>query len=194
MEDLKAIWNKLDDLQLEIGQYFNKNVVETTYATIRKEENLRKKWTPWIIPYILVLMSVMVWISNAFQSWVSMMGILLITIGGFVMTYLLQANRIPVEQYEHNRDAMSFMKLVKEKLERKKHFWAIGVAIYTLSLTFGLHLLIFGFDSLAGKMGYVALLYGLMLGIAGYATGNMYIIHQQRYGGILKTIDRFLAE
>ena len=194
MEDLKAIWNKVNDLQLQVGKLVDTDTVEHTYTTLKKEQDLQKKWTPWMIPYILVLMGFMTWLTEAFKSPVSMAGIGLITIGGLVMTYLLQANQIPIEQYEHNRDATSFLKMVKEKLAKRKHFWAIGVAIYTLSLTFGLHLLIFGLDSLDGKGGQVGLLYGIMLSLTGYATGNMYVTHQSRYGELLKSINRFLAE
>ncbi len=194
MEDLKAIWNKVNDLQQQVGKLIDGDTVENTYTNLKKEQDLQKKWTPWMIPYILVLMGFMTWLTEAFKSPVSMTGIGLITIGGFVMTYLLQANQIPIEQYEHNRDAASFLKTVKEKLTKRKHFWATGVAIYTLSLTFGLHLLIFGLDSLEGQGGYVGLLYGTMLSLTGYATGTMYIAHQSRYGDMLKSINRFLAD
>ena len=193
MENLKAIWSKVEDLQIEIGKLLDTDIVESTYLTLKKEQALQKKWTPWMIPYIFALMTFMTWLTEAFQSPVSMTGIVLITIGGFVMTYLLKANQIPIERYEHNRDATSFLQVVREKLKKRRHFWAVGVAIYTLSLTFGLHLLIFGLDSLAGKGGQVGLLYGGMLGLTGYVTGNMYVVHQLRYGDLLKRIDRFLA-
>lgn len=193
MEDLKKIWHKLNDLQVEIEQVLNKDAVENTYKKLKKEADLQKKWMPWMIPYIFCLMALMTWLTQAHDSFVKMSGIALITIGGLVMTYLLQANKIPIEQYQHHQDATTFMKIVKEKLEKRKHFWAIGVAIYTLSLTFGLHLLIFGLDSLAGKGGYVGLLYGMMLGLTGFATGNMYLAHQKQYGEVLKTVNRFLA-
>ena len=193
MEDLKMIWGKLNDLQVEIGAMLNEHVVEDTFNTLKKEEARHKKWTPLMIPYIVLLMGFMTWLTEAYQSTVSMVGIILITIGGFVMTYLLQANRIPIDKYEHNKDAINFMKTVKEKLMKRKHYWAIGVAIYTLSLLGGLHLLIFGLESLAGRGGEVGLLYGMMFGLTGYATGSMYLFHQKQYGEIIKRIDRFLA-
>lgn len=194
MEDLKTVWNKINDLQLEVGQVVDTDTVENTYTALKKEQDLQKKWTPWMIPYILILMGFMTWLTEAFNSPISMVGIGLITIGGFVMTYLLQANQIPIEQYEHNRNAIAFLKTVKSKLTKRRHFWAIGVVIYTLSLTFGLHLLIFGLTSLAEKGSQFGLFYGIMLGLTGLVTGSMYVTHQSRYGDMLKRIDRFLAE
>lgn len=192
--DLKLIWGKLNDLQIEVGELINTDIVEDAYSILKKEQALQKKWTPWMIPYILIVMSFFTWITNATDSIISMIGIFLITIGGFIMTYLLQSNQVPIERYEHNRDATEFMRIVKDKLARRKHFWAIGVAIYTLSLLFGLHLLIFGVDSLAGKGGELGLLYGTMLGLTGFVTGSMFLAHQKRYGNLLKRIDQFLTE
>lgn len=194
MEDLKMIWGKLNDLQEEVGKMINVNVVEDTYQTLKKEEENHKKYTPWMIPYILILMGFMTWLTEAYQSTISMVGILLITIGGFVMTYLLSTNRIPIEQYEHGRDATSFLKIVQEKLLKRKQYWPIAVAIYTLSLLAGLHLLIFGLESVANRGGEVGILYGVMLGLTGMVTGSMYAMHQSRYGDLLKRIDRFLAD
>jgi len=194
MEDLKVIWGKLNDLHVEIGEVLNKGVVENTYATLKKEEERHQKYTPLMIPYILILMTILIVITKSYQSWVSMIGILLITIGGFVMTYLFTLYRIPVEKYEHDRDTTSFLKLVKEKLEKRKHIGAIATTVYIFSLTTGLHLLIFGLDSLDGKWGWVGLHYGVMFALMGATAGTMYATYQKKYGEILKNINRFLAE
>lgn len=194
MEDLKRIWNKVNDLQLDIETLLDSKTVEHTYQILKKEEKNQKKWTPLVIPIILITMLVFTWVTQAYQTIVSMTGIVLITIGAFVMIRLLQMHQISIDQYEHDRDVISFLKIVKERLAKRKHTWALGVIIYTFSLTIGLHLLIFRLDSLAGLWGQVGLLWGMMLGLTGYAGGSMYLIHQKRYGAILNRINHFLED
>jgi len=50
-----------------------------------------------------------------------------------------------------------------------------------LSLTFGLHLLIFGVGSLVGKGGLLGVFYGGMFGLTGTVTGGMYALHTKKY-------------
>ena len=78
----------------------------------------------------------------------------------------------------------NFDKLIRQPLKKRVHYWAIGVAIYTLSLTFGLHLLIFGIGNLIGKGGFIGTFYGVMLGLTGFAIGNMYVLHTKKYEAV----------
>lgn len=193
MEDLKVIWSKLNDLQMEVGQMIGTDNVETVYNQLKKEQERKKKWMPFMLPYVVVLMSFMTWLTEAYRGVVPMIGIGLITIGAFIMVQLLNKHKVSLDAYEHDKDSTTFLKLVKEKLNKRKNTWAIGVALYTLLLLGGLHLLIFGLESLVGKGGEVGLLYGMMLGLTGFSAGSMYKLHQRQYGDILKTIDRFLT-
>ncbi|MEM6318914.1 MAG: hypothetical protein AAF960_14675 [Bacteroidota bacterium] len=192
MEDLKTIWNKMDALHLEMGQIINSNNVETIYKKLKREEELTKQYTPFFIPVVLSVMAMMVYVTEAYKGWIPMLGIALITIGAFVMLRLILLHRVPVEQYEKSQDATSFLQQVKEKLNKKVHLSALGVAIYTLCILGGLHLLIFGLESLVGKGGMVGAVYGTMLGLTGVGVGMMYKMHQMQYGEMLKMIDRFL--
>lgn len=194
MEDLKVIWGKLNDLQIEVGKLVEVDSVTSIYNKLKKEEANRKKWMPWMIPYILLMMAVITWVTEAYKGMIPMFGIALITVGGFLMMWLLSRHQISVEAYEHDKNATVFLTSVKDKLVKRKTSWAIGVALYILLLLGGLHLLIFGLDSLAGKGGMLGLLYGTMLGLMGYATGSMYLRHQKQYGDTLKMIDRFLKD
>lgn len=192
--DLKAIWGKLNDLQLEVGKMIGADNIESVYNQLKKEQDRKKKWMPFMVPYIFAIMAFIAWVSEAHKDIVSMVGIAMITIGGFIMMNLLNMHEIPIDEYEHDKDSTTFLTLVKEKLEKRKTTWAIGVALYILLLLGGLHLLIFGLESLAGKGGELGILYGMMFGLMGMATGNMYVLHKKQYGEILKTIDRFLTD
>jgi len=127
------------------------------------------------------MMAFITWITTAYTSMVAMAGIALITLGAYVMLYFFQKTRIDLQPYEANPTAENFDKIIRAPLKKRVHYWAIGVAIYTLSLTFGLHLLIFGVASLVGKGGLVGTFYGVMFGLTGGVTGSMYAIHTKKY-------------
>lgn len=181
MEKLEMIWHKLDALEKTIGQLVTKNAVKETYQQLKKEENIHSKWRPLVAPYILGMMVFITWMTDAHTSIVSMVGIALITFGAAIMCYFFQKSRIDLRTYEANPTAENFDEIIRTPLKKRVHYWALGVAIYTLSLTFGLHLLIFGLASLAGKGGLVGTFYGIMLGLTGTVTGNMYAIHRKKY-------------
>ncbi|MFK7983456.1 MAG: hypothetical protein AB8G86_25975 [Saprospiraceae bacterium] len=181
MEKLEMIWHKLDILEKALGQLVAKNAVKETYQQLKKEDSIHTKWTPLVVPYLLVMMAFITWITAAYTSMVTMAGIMLITCGAYVMLSFFQKNRIDLQAYEANPTAENFDEIIRKPLKQRVHYWALGVAIYTLSLTFGLHLLIFGVASLAGKGGLVGTFYGIMFGLTGGITGSMYAIHAKKY-------------
>jgi len=196
MDELQAIWNKLNDLQTEVGALIKVDKVDTIYEKLKKEEEQQKKWMPFMVPYIICLMLGMTWLvrytGGKPLDLIQISGLILITLGGLSMIYLMHLARIPVDLYEHNHTSVEFMKNIKGKLLKRRHLWAIAMIVYILSLTIGLHLLIFGIGSLAGKGGSVGAFYGIMFGLMGASAGGMYSMHQARYGGMLQRIDRFL--
>jgi len=52
---------------------------------LKKEESIHAKWTPWVLPYLLVMMAFITWITTAYTSMVAMAGIVLIACGAYVM-------------------------------------------------------------------------------------------------------------
>jgi len=181
MEKLEMIWHKLDALEKAIGALIAKDAVKETYQLLKKEEMAQRKWKPWALLIIIGMMAFMTWITGAYTSVISMMGIALIALGAYLMLYFLQKSQINLQGYEANPTAANFDKMIRESLKKRVHYWALGVAIYTLSLTFGLHLLIFGVASLVGKGGLVGIFYGIMFGLTGTVTGSMYAIHTKKY-------------
>lgn len=197
MDELHAIWNKLNDLQVEVGTLLEVNKVETIYQQLKKEEDLQKKWAPFVMPFIICMMLGMTlfirYAGGQPYTNIQIIGWILITLGALAMTYLLQSDSLPLATYEHHKNSLDFLKIVKEKLLKRKHLWAFAVTFYIISLTTGLHLLIFGLGSLAGKGGILGAFYGIMFGLMGASAGGMYAMHQAKYGKLLKRIDRFLS-
>ena len=187
MKKLEKIWHKLDALEKALGKLVTQNAVQQTYQQLKKEATLQSKWQPWALPYILGMMAFITWMTGAYTSFVGMAGIVLITAGAYAMIYCFQQNQIDLTTYEVNPSAENFDKLIRQPLRKRVHYWAIGVAIYTLSLTFGLHLLIFGVASLAGKGGFVGAFYGIMLGLTGTVTGGMYASHAKKYEAVFNS-------
>lgn len=186
MKDLEKIWQKLNALEKAIGHLIEKDGLEKEVNTLKKEVILNKKWQPWIILLVLVFMGFITWFTTAYDSVVSMAGIGLITLGGCLMIYFFQKNTIPSQIFETNNSPENLQPLLRKKLKKRMHYWALGMGIYVLCLTFGLHLLIFGLGSLAGKGGMLGLFYGGMFGLTGYSVGMIYQIHAIRYSAILK--------
>lgn len=178
------IWHKLDALEKTIGQLATKDAVKETFQQLKQEATAQEKWKPWAFPFILTMMAFMTWMTNAYTSMISMTGIALIAFGAYLMLYFFQKNRIDLSTYEENPTATNFDEIIREPLKKRVHYWALGVAIYTLSLTFGLHLLIFGIGSLVGKGGLIGTFYGIMLGLTGWVTGGMYALHTKKYEAV----------
>ena len=105
MEKLEMIWHKLDALEKTIGQLVTKNEVKETYQQLKKEESIHAKWTPWVLPYLLVMMAFITWLTTAYTSMVAMAGIALIALGAYVMLSFFQKNRIDLQAYEANPTA-----------------------------------------------------------------------------------------
>ena len=201
MEDLKLIWNKLNELQLEVGKLIEMDKVETVYDKLKKEEELKKKWMPFTAPVILLTMGWIFWITYPKGEPLSeilftpfTLGILLIIFGAFLMMYLIVKIRIPLARYQHDRSSLDFLKIVKERLHQRKKYTLIGVSLYLFILTIGVHLMIFEFNSLAGSWGMVFGLYGFMLGLTGMMIPSVLVAHNKQYKDILSRIDRFLAD
>ena len=181
MEKLEMIWHKLDALEKAIGALIAKDAVKETYQLLKKEEMAQRKWNTWALLIIIGMMAFMTWLTRAYTSVISMAGIALITLGAYLMLYFLQKNQIDLQGYEANPTTANFDKMIRKPLKKRVHYWALGVAVYTLSLTFGLHLLIFGVASLVGKGGLVGTFYGVMFGLTGMVTGGMYAIYTKKY-------------
>ncbi len=181
MEKLEMIWHKLDALEKSIGELIAKDAIKETYQLLKQEETVQKKWAPWALPFIFLLMAFITILAVLYMSIASQAGIALISIGAYLMVYFIQKSQIDLQGYEANPTAENFDKMIRKPLKKRVHYLALGVGIYILSLTFGLHLLIFGVASLAGKGGVLGTFYGIMLGATGAVTGGIYAAHTKKY-------------
>lgn len=203
MDDLKAIWEKVGDLKAEVGELLAMDKVETIYTQLKKEEDRQKKWKPWQIPYVIAVTAFIFW----FYNWISqhyydrnmttqqILGTLLIPIGGFIMLYFYQLHQIPLDD-AHDRTSIAFMKMVKEKLAKKRKAIRQANMIYISLLTIGINLVAFdwGLTSITEHWKQFLFLNGTMLLIAVISYINGQKKFDKRYKDILTRIDRFLAE
>jgi len=204
MEDLKAIWQKIGDLKAEVGELLEMEKVETIYTQLKKEEDRQKKWKPWQIPYIVVITI----FTFGFYNWLSqtyfdrnmttqqILGTLLIPIGGFMMLYINQLHKIPLDDKEHDRTSFAFLKMVKEKLTKKRKAIRQANMVYLALLTIGLNVISFdwGITSIAEHWKQLLFLNGFMLIIAILSFINGQKKFDKKYKDMLVRIDRFLAE
>ena len=204
MDDLKEIWQKVGDLKAEVGELLAMDKVETIYTQLKKEEDRQKKWKPWQIPYVIVVSA----LTFFFYNWLSqhyydrnmttqqILGTLLIPIGGFIMLYFYQLHKIPLEDKEHDQTSLFFLKMVKEKLSKKRKAIRWANMVYISLLTIGLNLVSFdwGISNISEHWIHFLLLNGTMLtiGILSFIFGLKKF--DEQYKDILAKIDRFLAE
>lgn len=204
MEDLKSIWQKVGDLKEEIGDMIEMNRVESVYSQLKKEEARQKKWKPWQIPYIIAvtvfIFLVFNWISQTYSgrnmTTQQIFGTLLIPIGGFIMLYFYQLHKIPLDNKEHDQTSLSFLKMVKEKLAKKRIAIRWANITYILLLTAALNLVSFdwGIVDISEQWKHLLLLNGIMLiiGILSFIFGQK--VFDKQYKDMLERIDRFLAD
>lgn len=204
MDDLKAIWQKVGDLKAEVGELLEMEKVETIYTQLKKEEARQKKWKPWRIPYIVAVTIFTFW----FYNWISqtyydqnmtmqqILGTLLIPIGAFMMLYINQLHKIPLDDKAHDRTSLTFLKMVKEKLTKKRQAIRQANMVYLVLLTIGLNVISFdwGITSIAEHWKHSLFLNGFMLIIAILSFINGQKKFDKQYKDMLARIDRFLAE
>ncbi|MFK7983455.1 MAG: hypothetical protein AB8G86_25970 [Saprospiraceae bacterium] len=203
MDDLKAIWQKVGDLKAEVGEMLEMDKVETIYTQLKKEEDRQKKWKPWQIPYVIAVTVFIFWVYN----WISqhyygrnmttqqILGTLLIPIGGFIMLYFYQLHQIPLDD-QHDRTSLSFLKMVKEKLAKRRQAKLQADMIYTALLTIGLNIISidWGITDITQHWKHLLALNGIMAIIAIFSFINGQKKFDKRYKDILARIDRFLVE
>lgn len=203
MDDLKAIWEKVGDLKAEVGALLVMDKVETIYTQLKKEEDRQKKWKPWQVPYVIAVSA----LTFFFYNWISqtyydrsmttqqILGTLLIPIGGLLMLYFYQLHQIPLDE-EHDRTSLSFLKMVKEKLTKKREAIRWANMVHISVLTIGLNVISYdwGLTSIIEHWKQFLFLNGTMLLIAAFSFINGQKKFDKRYKDILARIDRFLAE
>jgi len=204
MDDLKAIWQKVGDLKVEVGELIEMEKVETIYTQLKKEEDRQKKWMPWMIPYYIGMTLLLLWVYN-WISWnwydrtltnLQIFATLLIPAGGFIMLYFHQLHKIPLDTNEHDRTSLAFLRTVKDKLGKKRKAVLLGNMIYTIILTIGLNImsLDWGVDDLTLHWKPLLGINVTMLIICIYSFISTRKKIDKQYKDILARIDRFLAE
>ena len=204
MEDLKSIWQKVNDLKGEVGEMLEMNKVETIYTQLKKEEDRQKKWLPWMIPYFIGMTLSMLWFYNwVSHTWfdrplntIQIIGTLLIFVGASIMLYMNQLHKIPLAAYEHDQTAQSFLKIVKEKLAKRRKMALWSNVIYIGILTVALNIISYDWSApyANGNWSYLLFLNGFMICLAVVAVPLGLRKFDKRYKDILTRIDRFLVE
>ena len=204
MENLKIIWQKANDLKLDTEDLLEMNTVTSIFSQIKKEEERRKNWLPWMITYYLGITLFSLWFYNWLsQTWynrslstLQIIATLLILVGGFVILYLKQLHKIPLAVYEHDQASESFLKIVKKQLAQKRKMVLLSNCIYVLILTIAINIISYDWSApyAKGNWSYLLLLNGLILFIAIIYIPLGLKKFDSQYKEILNRIDQFLAK
>jgi len=203
MTTLKSIWQNANDPTLKIDNLLKMNQVTAIYIQLKKEEERRKKWLPWMISYFIGMTLFLLWIYNWIsQTWydrslstLQIMGTLLILVGAFVMFYLNQLHKIPLAAYEHDQTSRSFLTVVKKQLVKRRKMHALSNGIYIFILTIALNIIGYDWSApyAAGNWSSLWLLNGFMLLLAAIAIPLGLRNFDKKYKDILNRTDQFLT-
>lgn len=205
MEELRTIWTKLNALQLEVGQMIDMDKVETVYEQLKKEEEIREKYTPYLFPIIggtmLVLGGIIFssnWMIGEPLDIVQVIGFTLICIGAIYLIYQFKLSSIIFKENDPSESTNDFLRMAKKQLIKRKKASIIGPILYTLLLMIGMYLIILKYINLGDTSGFLygatGLHFGVMFALMGFTYQNQTKLFNEKYQEILERIDRFLID
>lgn len=195
MDNLKLIWNQVscDAKQLEINVDHQK---ESIFEKLQKEQRLRQKFNPLLVTFIILFTLffgfIILWGESAI-SYSKLIGIGFVTLASIVIAIFSQVVKMPLNQFEHDKSSMIFLKMVKDKLNQSRNMLIIGIILQSVFMTLGLYLIIFHNVSDVNP-GYLGAFFGFMAGLFGAAIGGSLAFFHTHYKSTYQLIDHFLTE
>lgn len=203
---LKTIWNKLNALQIEIGQLIELDKVETVFKDLAEKEKLRGKEIYWHQPKIIsmwLMMGLIAFSPNLilgfFPDFIQIIGYLLTIVGMIWLTHHFNSSKIPFKENSHEASSIDFLKKAKTQLLKRKKADVFGPIGYGILLFSGIYMMLFNYLQLINSdVGFLLGITGASIGIVAALVGST--VHFQKkqfdknYNEILCRIDTFLAK
>jgi O-antigen/teichoic acid export membrane protein len=202
MEDLQAIWNKLHELQQEVGAMIDEPAIDDTLQQLRTREDARLREAKLLrviifgtIFFLVAMVLLVAYLTHQPVAWTQFLGIALVGLGMYWMHAQFLRTQITIEPRSYDQDAQGFISAARNQLLLRKQLLIFAPIIYAFLLLGGMHLLIHPYISaLDAYWGIIAGSYGLTLGILGAGIGMQLQKFQREFGPILNRFERFLAE
>lgn len=202
MEDLQAIWNKLNELQQQVGALIDETAIDDTLQQLRTREQARLREAKFlqimIYGTVAVMTGMVFWVAYMTQQPVAitqLLGIGLIGLGMYWMRWQFRRTQLSVEPDQYSQDAQGFIATARQQLQLRKKLLIYAPLVYALMLLSGLHLLLHSYLSeLSSYWGMIGGSYGLTLGALGAGIGMQLHKFKREFGPILSRFERFLAE
>ena len=193
MEDLQAIWNKLNELQKQVGALIDEQAIDHNLDQLQQRESARLREARWlrgmIVGTVTLLTGMVVlvaFLTHQPVTWGQILGSVCIGQGMYWMLWQFQRTQI--------QDAQGFIAAAREKLLLRRKLLILAPLVYALLLLGGMHLLLHPYISLLpAYWGIIGGSYGFTLGILGAGMGIQWQKFERDYGPVLDRFERFLA-
>ncbi len=202
MEELKTIWNKLNELQIQVGELIDEKAIDHSMAQLKqqetsriKEANVLKGMIFGTVGVLAAMLLMVVFVTEQSIIWTQVLGLALIGLGMYWMLYQFQRTQIPFEAGNYDQEAQGFIKTAHEKLILRKKLLTIAPLVYGLLLLSGLHLMLHPYlMEIPYYLGIMGATYGICLGILGGGMGIKHNQFEREFRPIMERFERFLAE
>ncbi|MEN0004889.1 MAG: hypothetical protein AAF798_12120 [Bacteroidota bacterium] len=194
MDNLKAIWEKLHEAQIEIEQLMHKDSSSAIIDTFRKEEALRQKYLPWMLPYLAFIMTgmtLLVYHTNPQFGSMEVLGLFLIACAGFIMIYIPQSIRIPIQSFSYGEATIPFVRAAQEKIGLRRKYLLHSTIAMMILLTGGLFCLIFG-NQPAPSWRMIVYFFAFTVVLSGVAVTGTMLGFDRYYKPLLERMEKFL--
>jgi len=201
MDELQQIWNQVNKVKLHIETLMPKEGPEMLHKKLTAIEEDRKKQTRkahsmiyMVLLYFFVISVGVNWFRTG-AIWLplhQLVGIVLFVFGFCFMQVRFQNNTLDMD---YNQLTKPFVQEAIEQLKLRKKRLLTDPLIYVFCLLIAIHLLVHDYiKMLDGYWGFIGLLYGSMLGLAGITYQKLLEKYEANEGLILKELIGFEEE
>lgn len=195
MDDLKQIWNQVNDLKLHLESIMPKEAPSLLHKRLIAIEEERKQQTQkaysMVYGVILYFFAVSIGVNWFITGiiWLPLnqvAGILLFVFGFSFMLSRFQKNTLDLD---YSQLTQPFIQEAIDQLKLRKKRLLTDPLIYVFCLIGAIHLLLHGYLKMVdGYWGYIGLLYGTMLGLAGITYEKALKKYEANEGQILEEL------
>lgn len=196
MDKLKETWKQVNKIAVHSTLLQNNDSI-SIYEQLQKEDELRKKFNPFLVLLILLIPLFFIQLLKSTDVAIDtqkIIGIGAVTCSGVAIGVFSQFVRIPLQPFNYDQTSAVFLQMVKQKLQQRKTYLLLGVNLQVLFLGIGLYLLIFGSQEKSSHYSHPFLLIGIIAALWSLTVGMTNKFYNNHYRELLQKIDSFLED
>lgn len=187
MKSIESIWNKIN-----LVKESDTKTLQNIYSQLEREEKNSKRYSIWsyiIAVFIMLAFLLLVFKTSPIFDTRQVIGVTLVAIGSFIIVFFSQFVKINISEPDYGKPSIEFLVLVKDKLNTRKNYLILGIALQLICLISGLYLLIFTKPIDGETLGKY---FGTMFSLSGIAIGITIALYNVHYKKLVRRIDFLL--